>query len=163
VDGAVPGRFTVLVNAPIVQYPTLKSITVGGVDITDLPLEVRAEDVGNVVITFVDAPLARLTISTAVTPAAAGAEDDAAALVFPADRKYWTEPAAAQRRFRTLALTTKGTVTAADLPAGEYLVVLAAGQDAVDWQEGTRLDALSRRAQRVTLTDGDHQTIEVRR
>jgi hypothetical protein len=33
----------------------------------------------------------------------------------------------------------------------------------LDWQDPARMDVLSRRAQRVTLSDGGKQTVEVRR
>jgi len=41
--------------------------------------------------------------------------------------------------------------------------VIATGLDATDWQEATKLDALSRRAQRVTVGDTGTARIEVRR
>jgi hypothetical protein len=139
----------------------LKSVTLAGTDITDLPIEVAGKNLADLVLTYVDTPLATLAISV---PATTGQRlDDGAILIFPADKKYWSEPVAARRRFRTAALSSKGTATASDLPPGDYFVVLVAGPDAFDWQEPARLDALSRSAQRVTLNDGEKRSIEVRR
>ena len=162
VPGALPGRYIVTANA-LPGFPTLKSIMIGGQDLTDLPFEVGEKDITDVVITFVDTPMASLTVKANPPPAGAPADDGAPVLVFPADQKYWAEPAAARRRFRTIALTSKNTATTPDLPAGDYYVIVGAPLDVADWMETTKLEALSRRAQRVTLVDGGKSSIEVRR
>ena len=158
--GALPGKYSVTpVSWP--GYSFLKTVTLGGRDITDLPIEVADRDVADLVLTYGDTPLASIAITT--NPATTSPPfDDAWALVFPADRKYWTEPAAAQRRFKQAAFTNKGTVTVDGLPAGDYLIVVTTGLD-TDWQEMGRLEALTRRAQRLTLADGEKKTIEVKR
>ena len=160
--GLMPGRYLINPLGPP-GYTSLKSITVGGVDITDMALEVGERDLNELVITFVDTPLASLSVSVTVAMPTARSFDDVVALVFPADRRYWTDPAPARRRFRTVPVNAKGIATMADLPAGEYFVATGTTQDGSNWQEQTRLDALSRRAQRATLTDGARATVEVRR
>jgi hypothetical protein len=158
--GAVPGKYVV---NPVAWpgYSFLKSVTVGGLDITDLPFEVADKDIADVVITYVDKPLAVVTITT--NPATTSPPfDDAWALVFPADPKYWTEPSAARRRFRQAAFSNKGSVNVDGLPAGDYFIVSTTGLDN-DWQERGRLEALTRKAQRLTLADGDKRSIEVKR
>ena len=160
IASAMPAKYT-FSAIPVPGYSTLKSVTVAGVDLTDLPIELGEKDVTDVVLTYIDTPLASLAVSVAAPPGQR--PDDESVLIFPVDKKFWQEPFAARRRFRTLQLSTKGTASATDLPAGDYLVVLAIGDDAVDWQEPSRLDALSRRAQRVTIGDGGKQSIEVRR
>jgi hypothetical protein len=160
VPGALPGKYAVTATA-LPGFPTLKSVVVDGVDITDLPLTVERREVADVVITFVDTPPASLSVSVAAIP---GQDfDGAAVLLFPVDSKYWAEPAAARRRFLTLSLTNKGTATAPALPSGDYFVLLASEQDAADWQEPSKIELLSRRAQRITLLDGEKKSIEVRR
>ena len=155
--GAVPGKYTVsFANSPW----GLQSVTLGGVDVTDLPIEIAEKDPPELVLILSDTPLASLAVSV---PSGNRPPDGEAALIFPADRKYWVEPSASRRRFRTAALSSKGTATASDLPAGEYFVVLVAGPDAFDWQEPARLDALSRTAQRIAVSDGEKKSIEVRR
>jgi hypothetical protein len=160
-SAVLPGKYSVNPLA-FPGYPTLKSVVIGGVDLTDLPIEVTDKDIADVVITYIETPMPALTITTNV---AAGSLpfDDAWALVFPADRKYWTEPAAARRRYRTTAFSTKGVATMDGLPAGEYFVLAGKSADVIDWQDAAKLDALSRRAQRITVADGDKKTIEVRR
>jgi hypothetical protein len=162
VPGVIPGKYSLTVTT-VPGFPTLKSIAIGGLDITDLPLEVGEKDISEVVITYTDAPLASLTINAGPPPAGSKNADDASFLVFPADRKYWTEPAAARRRYRSGLVPSTGTVTTPDLPAGDYFVVVVNGMEVIDWMEATKMDALSRRAQRVTLIDGGKASVEVRR
>jgi len=128
--------------------------------VTDLPIEVGTKDLGELVLTYADTPLGSLTVSV---PAQQGRRsDDDHVLVFPVDRKYWSEPVASRRRFRPQQLSTKGTALIADLPAGEYFVAVETGIVVLDFQDA-RLDTLSRRAQRITINDGEKRTIEVRR
>jgi len=161
VPGIVPGKYTVNVPA-LPGYPTLKSITLGGQDITDMSLDIGEKDLTELVVTFVDTPMASLTITTQMPPPAQ-AVDDIIAIVFPADRKYWTELAGARRRFRSGPMPPKGVLNLAELPAGDYFVAVANATDVLDWQDPAKMDVLSRRAQRVTLSGGGKQTIEVRR
>jgi hypothetical protein len=161
VAGLVPGPY--VLNPIVFQgYPNLKSVLVGGQDITDLPLEVAGQDVGDVVMTYIDTPLARLTVATnaaATTPPF----DNAWLFVFPADRKYWPNAASAGRRYRAAPFSPKGSQTVDGLPAGDYFIVAGAGEDFLNWQDPVHLEALSRTAQRLTLADGDKRSIEVRR
>jgi hypothetical protein len=161
VAGAVPGKYIISANT-LPGYPTLKSVVVGGTDITDLPFEVGEKDVAGVVITYVDTPMATLTVATNPLPGSRP-YDDAWALIFPADRKYWTEPFAARRRFRSLPISNHGTAPGDVFPPGEYIAVIVTGLETVDWQEATKLEALSRRGQRVTVPDTGTARIEVRR
>jgi hypothetical protein len=160
VPGALPGKYIISSNA-LPGYPTLKSVMVGGADLTDLPLEVGDKDVANVVITYVDTPMASLTVT--ITGATPTPGDQDSILVFPTDRKFWTEPAAARRRFRRIVVPTKGVATTPELPAGDYFAVYASVLEAADWMEPTKLDTLSRRAQRVTVPDTGKAGVEVRR
>ena len=161
IDTVLPGKYAVGAIA-MPGFPVLKSVTAGGVDITDLPLEIGARDISELVVTMTDAPLASLTITM---PDAVRSEetDRYRILLFPADQKYWAVPGAATRRFRTLNLSIKGTASAPGLPAGDYLVAVATVEEAADWMDPARLEPLSRRAQRLTLIDGGQRSIEVRK
>ena len=160
VPGALPGKYTLNVQT-LPGFPTLKSVTMGGMDLTDMPLVVADKDLADITMTFVDTPMASLTVTVNAAPGSQG--DDGSILVFPADRKYWTESNAARRRFRLIANTSKNVVTTPELPAGDYLVVAATALEAADWMEASKLDTLSRRAMRVTVGDTGKATVEVRR
>jgi hypothetical protein len=156
IPGILPGRY-LLVPRPFPGWPTLKSIAIAGVDMTDLPIEMEASDITDVVVTFSDTPMA--TLAGTVTGGAA----DASILVFPADRKYWADPAAGRRRFSSSTAGRTGTFAIGAVPAGEYFVIAVPDDDAADWQEVSRLETLSRSALRVQLADGDKKTIAVKR
>jgi len=160
-SGVFPGRYSIN-STPLPGFPTLRSVMAGGVDLTDLPLEIGSRDVSGIVITMSDTPLASLTVTM---PEAVRAEetDRVKVLLFPADPKYWVTPAAAARRTRTLQLSIKGAATATGLPAGDYYVVAATNEEAADWMDAPRIEPLSRRAQRLSLTDGEKRSLEVRR
>jgi len=82
--------------------------------------------------------------------------------MFPADHRYWPEPAAARRRFAASAVDLKGTFRIQGLPAGDYFYVVIPDEAAVDWQIASRLETLSRNASRITLADGQSVTLTVR-
>ena len=85
------------------------------------------------------------------------------ALVFPVDRRLWTDPDAASRRYRATGVSRSGVFSIPLLPAGDYYVTAVPDPQSLDWQEASRLEALSRQAVKVTLTPGARASVEVRR
>jgi len=157
----VPGRYFIRTSNGAPGWPTLKSVVVNGVDVTDLPFIVEATDLNGLVLTHTDTPAA--TLSGTLTGVRNPSDTDLSVIVFPSDRKYWTDPLAGARRFRTAPLSRAGAYTLSGLPSGEYFVVVAPDDATVDWQEATRLEVLSRTAQRVQVADGDKKTLDVKR
>jgi hypothetical protein len=155
----VPGRYFARSNGGS-SYPTLKSVMMNGAEVLDLPFTADAADITGVVFTYIDTPMATLSGSLAGgrTPSA----PDLSVLVFPADRKYWAEPFAATRRFRSTPISRGGSYTLAGLPAGEYLVAVVPDEATIDWIDPVKLEGLSRTAQHVQLTDGDKKTLDVK-
>ena len=156
--GVVPGRYVV---APAIPGFILKSVTRGGADVTDQPIDVGGADVSDLVITFTNA-ISIGMLEGSVAGATLPLQEDLTALVFPNDRRYWNAPAAARSRFRATPIARNGTWRN-PLPAGDYLVVVVDDDAAVDWQEQTRLDLLARTAQRVIMAEGGKTTVTVRR
>jgi hypothetical protein len=158
--GLLPGQYIV---SPRMMFPgwLVRSVTIGGVDITDLPIEVTSREVTGVVVTLSDAPLAQLSGSFAGQPVPL--QNDLTALVFPADRRYWENPAAAIRRFHTIPINPSGAFAAAGLPPGEYFVVAVPDEAADGWMEARRLETLTRTAERVLVAEGGKVTVTLRR
>jgi hypothetical protein len=98
-------------------------------------------------------------ISGRVVADAAKLSEDRLVVVFPADRALWRE---GSRRIQSVRPGADGHYAFTDLPAGEYLVALAA--DADDWQRPARLEALVPTAVRVVVRDAEKtvQDINVR-
>jgi hypothetical protein len=160
IPNVVPGRYSIVSNgAP--RWPTLKSVVVAGVDVTDLPITIDATDVAGMTITYSD------TLMASASGTLVGARDpstpDLTVLAFPVDRKYWADPGASSRRFRSAAISRLGAYTFASLPAGEYFIAVVPDEATVDWQDPARFEALSRAAQRIQLVDGDKKTLDVKR
>ena len=137
---------------------TMKRVELAGADATDQPLDLSGDAV-DLLITLAASPFA--SIQGTVTQAASA--QDVTALLFPADRRLWAEPRAASRRFQAVAVSRKGAFALANIAAGDYFLAVVPDTETVDWIEASRLETLSRTAQKVTLTDGEKKAIEVKR
>jgi len=83
--------------------------------------------------------------------------------LFPADRRYWSDPRPAGRRFRSTIAKENGSFEFSNLMPGEYMIVASAEPVTSNWRSTARLDALSRIAQRLVLMSGDARVITVAR
>lgn len=160
VDGVLPGAYMVAARINIPNW-TVKSVTLGGVDMTDLPLDVATRDVTGIVITYGDAPTG--VLNGTLVGQAVPSTDDRTALVFPADRRYWASPLAAGRRFRAIAIGTSGAFSITGMPPGDYFVVAVPDEAVVDWQDARRLEGLARTAARVAMPENGTATVTIRR
>lgn len=145
--GLVPGRYTVRVAGQIPGW-TLKSAMCDGRDVSDDPLEVDADDVGGVVLTYTDRP----TQLTGHVSDARGVPDGrASVIIFPVDSEKWSGPTASARRLYRIRVTPTGEYTAKNLPVGAYFVGAVADEAAANWDDRAFLEALSRVARRVQI------------
>lgn len=151
---AGPGKYFIEVGSSL----QISKVTVAGEDVTDLPIEIGEADITDAVVSLVYPE--RTMISGTVT----GAGADTTVLIFPADPKLWTEPAASRRWFSTVVVDGAGKFsTAPNLVAGNYLVAAVPDEQAVNWIIQTRLQTLASRAQKVTVAAGETKLIEVKR
>jgi hypothetical protein len=157
--GVIPGRYVVFPFITVPGWPTLKSVTLGGVDITDTIIDVDGRDLPNLVVTVTDTPMAE--VRGTVPSGLGGAEEDTWVRMFPAERRFWEAPFGAFSRFRT-ARVEKNAFTIMRVPAGEYYIV-ALGEGGLEWMDKATLDALSRSAERISVVNGDKKVIEVKR
>jgi Carboxypeptidase regulatory-like domain len=154
--GVPGGRYSLRLQPPAGWY--VKSVVLGGRDISDEPLDIRAADMPTMVITCTDVA-AQLS---GVTRTAQGAPDPTATVVvFPIDRGLWSGLGPLMR-LRAARATRTGAYTLTDLPPGEYYVAAMDDARAENWQDPKSLDALSRGAARVMIGVGEKQTLDVR-
>lgn len=153
----IPGRSR-LTAVGLPEFPTVKSVEVGNVDVMDTPIDING-DLSDVVITLSDVALSTITGTVQGT----GTAEDLTALIFPADWRMWAEPEGAYRRYRAVAVSRAGAFTITSLISGDYLLAVVPDPESADWQQQSRLEALSKTATRVTLLDGEKKTIEVKR
>ena len=156
--GLPPGKYLVRVGGSPPGW-TVKSITSEGRDVSETPIDLRAADVANVVITFTDRP----TKLTGVARSGEGnADPDALVVVFPADNSGWSDYGLNPRRVRSARTTKNGNYTFTGLPAGDYCVA-AIREDAYgQWQDPQVLEELSRRGTQVRLGDGEEKTQDLK-
>ncbi len=157
--GVVPGRYVVSPAINVPGWPTLQSITLGGVDITDTLLDIDGRDLANLVVTVTDVPLAEIrgTLATSF----GNAEAETWIRLFPVERKYWDEPFGAFARFKNMRVENN-SFTLARIPAGEYYLI-AVSEGGLEWMDKATLDAMARSAERVRVVNGDKKVLEVRR
>ena len=138
---------------------TFKGAFLGERDISDVPLELDATDVADVILTFTDRPS---SLSGTVQVTERSARDGVAVIAFPADSKAWMDTGANPRRMRKVATSDTGSYDIAALPAGAYYVAAVSEAVAGDWQDPAFLEQLAASAVHVHIGDGEKATQSLR-
>ena len=125
---------------------TFKSAMFDGHDVSDEGLEIGAEDISGIVITFSD----RTTELSGTVPRREGALDKSAGvIIMPADSQSWKQGVMNARRLRNVRTTTTGGFSLTGLPPGQYLVA-AVNDDALgEWQDPKVLEKIAAVAVKV--------------
>jgi hypothetical protein len=111
-----PGRYLVRPGAP--EGWKLKSVTVAGRNVADVPLTVGASDINDAVITFTDRAS---RIAGRVTLEASAPFRRVWVTIFPSDRALWTDFGRYPRIIQSIQ-TGRSGLYSAELPSGSYLV-----------------------------------------
>jgi hypothetical protein len=131
----------------------LKSVTVGGRDVTDTPIQVRSGDaVSNVVVVFTDR---QNEVTGTVSDEQGAPVPDFTVLAFPTDSSLWRPQA---RQIMTARPDQTGTYRIRGLPPGEYYLVTVDPTEQGEWFEPAYLDDHRAGAVRVTLAESDVKT-----
>jgi hypothetical protein len=133
------------------------SSMIGGRDVGDTPLDLQG-DVSGLVIKMAD----RFSLISGIATGADGrADQDAAVIVFTTNRDAWTNFGQTPRRLRYVRVEPDGSYRVTALPQGEYFVAAIPDEQAGDWLNPARLEALTRVAVRLQLTDGEQKVQNV--
>jgi hypothetical protein len=136
---------------------SLKSVTIGGRDVTDVPIELRSgENVGNITIVYTD-KVNEITGTVADDRGAPASEYTV--LAFSTDSSFWRP---LSRQIATARPDQTGQYRIRTLPPGEYYVVTVDPAEQGEWFEAAYLEDHRIGAQRVTLTEGDSKTVDFR-
>jgi hypothetical protein len=131
---------------------SVKSVTAGGRNITDVPIELKGgEDLRDVVIVLTD-QLSELNGTVSGIPQGALPPS---VLVFADDRRQLP------RRAQWVRSDQNGRFVASGLAAGAYLAVALTDVDDIRWSTPEYLDQFRSRATRVSLADGDKKSISL--
>jgi hypothetical protein len=149
------GQRIVRVNVRSPQW-MLKRITRDGIDITDAPVDLRKDDVGDVEVVLTSKVTA---VSGSVTDARGQPTADYSVVIFAADADKWTDPS----RFIALARPNQdGSFIARALPPENYLAIALAGVTGSEWQDPEFLARIKDRATAVAVGDGEMKMIALR-
>jgi hypothetical protein len=156
--GLAGGRYFVRVNSPPTGW-TFTGAFLGERDVSDVPLELDATDVPDVVLRFTDHPA---SLSGTVQLTERATREGVAVIVFPADSKAWMDGGANPRRLRKVAVADNGAYTVSPLPAGTYYVAAVSETTAGDWQDPALLEQLVTGAAHIQIDDGEKATQSLR-
>jgi hypothetical protein len=135
----------------------LKSVTIDGRDVTDIPISVRSgQRLNNVVMTFTD-KINEITGS--VTDAQGNAATEYTVLAFPTNSAVWRPQS---RQIATTRPDQTGAYRIRNLPAGDYYVATVDPSEQGEWFDPAYLDQHRSGASRVTLGEGDVKTQDFR-
>jgi hypothetical protein len=148
--GVAPGRYAVRVSLPDGSAWRLQRVVVGGIDVTDLPLNVTGSVDGiRVVLTDQPSPSvsgrARLT-----TPG----DQSVGVVLFPSDEMLWPDAPNLGGRSQYQRLAADGTFAFSGVPDGAYLVAAVDDVDAGEWPDPAWLARLSRVATPIAVSNG---------
>jgi hypothetical protein len=142
-----PGRYFVRMNLPPRGW-TVRSVSYRDRDISDVALDVGAEDIIDVVVTLSDHTA---DLNGTVRDDSGAVDTKAFVVVFPVDRAGWVDYGDHPRRVRSTQVTKVGAYVVANLPAGDYFVAALPGSEGAAWQAPSRLEVLTARATKVTI------------
>jgi hypothetical protein len=160
--GITPGRYLLMafmpVSSPAGPQWMVKSISAGGQDILDRPLEIRGgQQPPAITVTITD----RVTeISGVLQDALGRPAPEYRVFVFPVDRAYWT---AMSTRLRPPARpSSDGQYRIQGLPPGEYFVAALTDSDEIDYLDATFLEQVAGAAFKITLKEGEKKQQDLR-
>ena len=143
-------------GAPGVPW-TLKSVTAGGRDVTDVAITIPATGISDAVVTFTDRPT---EISGVFQDASGRPAPDYFLIAFSTDRSHWK---VGSRFIQQVRPATDGTFTVIGLPPGEYVLAATADLDPNDLSDTAFLDTLlAATPVRFTLREGEKKTQDLR-
>ncbi|HKW00756.1 MAG TPA: carboxypeptidase-like regulatory domain-containing protein [Vicinamibacterales bacterium] len=161
-SGYPPGRYFVNVGAPGMPAWTLQSVTLGGRNLDESPLELGTSDIGGVIVTLTDHPSEiRGTVHAASSASTATTELDATVIVFPSNYRDWIDHGMSGRRQRSATVGRSGTFTLTGLPPGDYLAAAVNPEAIENTRDPKAFDALARVASHFALTAGEKKSIDL--
>ena len=154
ISGIVPGAYRFGAAMHGVRAPVggwwLKSLTMGGRELLDAPLDLQ-RSASDVVVTFSD----RATELTGTVRDAAGNPlSDRFVVVFGAEKATWF---ANSRRVAGDRLNAEGRYAIRNLPPGDYFMVVSEDLEQNEWFDPAVLENLAADAIRIVLSENEHK------
>ncbi len=131
----------------------LKSVLVGGQDVTDQAVDLKpGQNIDNVTIVLTDrsTEIAGLVRDRKNVPLAG-----MTVVVFSSDQQYWR---AQSRHIQAARTDSSGAFRLRGLPAGDYLIIAVDDVEQEEWFDPTYLEQIRATATRVTISEGEKKT-----
>jgi hypothetical protein len=155
--GYVPGRYSVIAPTwPVLKW-SLKSVTLAGADVSDVPVEIAAGDLTNLVVTYTDQPA---HLSGTVRDLSGRPDPNALVVVFPVDRHAWGWPNGLHTK--SAPASTTGLYTLSTLAPGDYEIAAIPNGWQSTWQTPAMLEQIVASATRVQLKVGETRTEDLK-
>jgi protocatechuate 3,4-dioxygenase beta subunit len=155
IDNVFPGDHDIRVSGQGAW--TLKSISIGGHDVTDRPIEIRAgQNLDDLSILLSD----RSTQITGTVRDGSGTPvGNTTVIAFSSDQQYWRPQSRGIQAVRT---DQSGVFRLRNLPPGDYNVVVVDSVEQGQWFDPSYLEEISAGAKRISLSEGEQKTQDLR-
>jgi hypothetical protein len=135
---------------------TMKSVSIGGREVTDQPLDVKSENVSGINIVFTD----RVSgLSGTVRDGRGNAVSDLTVILFPLDENLWLPQS---RRILTARADAAGVYKLTAVPDGDYLVAAVDDVEPGEWFDPLFLEGLKAHATKVKIAEGEQRTADLK-
>jgi hypothetical protein len=136
---------------------TLKSVSVGGEDVTDQAFDIKpGQNLDNVTVLLTD----RSTeISGTVRDAKSSALAAVTVIAFSTDPQYWR---AQSRHIQAVRTDQSGAYRLRNLPAGDYLIVAVDDVEQGEWFDPAYLDQAREGAKHLSISEEEKKTQDLR-
>jgi hypothetical protein len=150
----MPGLYVLRANGP--RGWTMKSVYVDGRDVTDMPLEVKADNIGGINVIFTDKIS---SVTGAVRDARGNGVGNVSIIAFPSDPRLWMPQS---RHILTARTDAAGTYRLSAVPPGDYLVVAVDDVEQGEWFDPEFLDQIKNDAANVKVGEGEQKTQDLK-
>ncbi len=154
ISDVMPGLYMLRAIGP--RGWTMKSVYVDGRDATDLPLEVKTDNVGGINVIFTD-KIGSLT--GAVRDARGSGVGNISVIAFPSDPKLWMPQS---RHIVTARTDAGGTYRFSAIPPGDYLVAAVEDVEQGEWFDPEFLEQIKVEATKVRIDEGEQKTQDLK-
>jgi protocatechuate 3,4-dioxygenase beta subunit len=154
IDNLIPGAHYVRVTA---QGPwTLKSVSIGGRDVTDQPFELKSgQNVGDVMVVLTDRST---SLDGTVRDGSGNGIEGLTVIAFSTDAQYWRPQS---REIQIARTDQSGAYHLSGLPPGDYQVVAVDAVEQGQWYDPSFLEPLRAGAKEIRLAEGDRPTLDL--
>lgn len=159
-DNLLPGQHHIRVTGGGIQGGgqwTLKSVTIGGIDVTDTPVDLKpGQNVENVTVVLSD----RATeISGTVRDAKGAGAAALTVIAFSTDEQHWR---AQSRRIQAARTDQSGTFRLRNLPPGDYLLIASDDVEQGEWFDPAYLEQARAGAKPMSISEGEKKTFDLK-